>query len=98
MSAIGCIADTVRHWRLMNRSRMTHKRHWPCTAARVLMPISAPIKVLARADKMPPLKLGGGHATSPVHHAHRRRGYMAARGTGAAARADAAHRRADGVR
>jgi hypothetical protein len=24
----------------------THKRHWLCTAAMVLMPVSAPIKVL----------------------------------------------------
>jgi hypothetical protein len=28
------------------RSKMTHQRHWRCTAAMVLMPISAPIKVL----------------------------------------------------
>jgi hypothetical protein len=25
---------------------MTHQRHWLCTAAIVLMPVSAPIKVL----------------------------------------------------
>jgi putative ABC transport system substrate-binding protein len=31
---------------LAARQRMTHKRHWLCTAAIVLVPISAPIKVL----------------------------------------------------
>jgi hypothetical protein len=27
-------------------SLMTHQRHWLCTAAMVLMPVSGPIKVL----------------------------------------------------
>ena len=39
-------ADIVRHWRRMHRSLLTHQRHWLCTAAMVLMPVSTPIKVL----------------------------------------------------
>jgi hypothetical protein len=40
------IADIAGFWREMAWSLMTHKRHWLCTAAMVLMPVSAPIKVL----------------------------------------------------
>src|ERR1019366_8554052 len=47
---------------------MTHKRHWLCTAAMVLIPVLAPIKVLASADRMPSPELGGGHATARVHY------------------------------
>jgi putative ABC transport system substrate-binding protein len=36
---------------------MTHLRHWPCTAATVLMPVSPPIKVLGWADKMLSIEL-----------------------------------------
>jgi putative tryptophan/tyrosine transport system substrate-binding protein len=39
MVAIGGIADIVQHWHEMARSRMTQQRHWPCTAAMVLMPV-----------------------------------------------------------
>ena len=31
----------------IDTQRLTHKRHWLCTAAMVLMPVSAPIKVLS---------------------------------------------------
>src|SRR5450759_1867552 len=65
---------------------MTQLRHWLCTAAIVLMPISTPIKVLVGAAKMPSPKLGVGHETTRVHHTSRRcGGYVAARGACAAA-------------
>jgi hypothetical protein len=32
---------------IVNVSSLTRKRHWPCAAAMVLMPFSAPTKVLA---------------------------------------------------
>jgi hypothetical protein len=44
--AIGVTADIDRRDRSIARSRMTHKRHWLCNAAMVLMSISAPINVL----------------------------------------------------
>jgi hypothetical protein len=37
---------------------LTHKRHWLCTAAIVLMPVSAPIEVLVLAAKMPSPEIG----------------------------------------
>jgi len=40
------IADIRGFWLAMVCPLMTHKRHWLCTAAIVLMPVSAPIKVL----------------------------------------------------
>jgi 2-dehydro-3-deoxy-L-rhamnonate dehydrogenase (NAD+) len=46
LSAIGVTADIGRNWRRMDRSRMTRSGQWLCTAARALMPVSAPIKVL----------------------------------------------------
>src|SRR5258707_14722029 len=30
-------------WKRVDLTKMTHKRHWMCTAAMVLLPISAPI-------------------------------------------------------
>ena len=39
-------ADKARFWPVMVCPLMTQKRHWLCTAAMVLMPVSAPIKVL----------------------------------------------------
>jgi hypothetical protein len=39
-------ADNGGFWPVMVCPLMTHKRHWLCTAAMVLMPVSAPIKVL----------------------------------------------------
>jgi hypothetical protein len=39
-------ADKVGLWPRMTCPLMTHQRHWLCTAAIVLMPVSAPIKVL----------------------------------------------------
>jgi hypothetical protein len=46
MSAFGGKAGIDRHGSRMARSLMTQLRHWVCTAAIVLMPVSAPIKVL----------------------------------------------------
>jgi hypothetical protein len=46
LSAIGTTADKGGFWREMVCPLMTHKRHWLCTAAMVLIPVSAPIKVL----------------------------------------------------
>jgi uncharacterized protein YjiS (DUF1127 family) len=37
---IGCVSSETA------RSRMTHQRHWLCTAAMVLIPVSASIEVL----------------------------------------------------
>jgi hypothetical protein len=31
---------------IANVTRLTHQRHWVCTAALALMPVSAPTKVL----------------------------------------------------
>jgi len=39
-------ADKAGFWREMVCPLLTHKRHWLCTAAMVLMLVSAPIKVL----------------------------------------------------
>jgi hypothetical protein len=44
--AFGGTPDIGGFWSATDRSRMTQVRHWPCTAAIVLMPVSAPIKVL----------------------------------------------------
>jgi hypothetical protein len=44
--AIGGIADKVGLWRALDMTRLTQSEHWLCTAAMVLMPVSAPIKVL----------------------------------------------------
>jgi hypothetical protein len=38
-------ADNGGFWPAMVCPLMTHKRHWLCTAAMVLMPVSAPFKV-----------------------------------------------------
>jgi hypothetical protein len=38
---------------------LTQQRHWLCTAAMVLMPVSAPIEVLVWASKVPSPELGG---------------------------------------
>src|ERR1035437_7954508 len=46
LSAIGLTTDKGLHWAPMARQRLTQLRHWLCTAAMVLMPVSAPIKVL----------------------------------------------------
>ena len=46
LSPIGATTDKARHRASAARPRLTHKRHWLCTAAIGLMPISAPIKVL----------------------------------------------------
>ena len=46
LSAIGVTADKVGFWPEPVCPLMTQQRHWQCTAAMVLMPISAPIKVL----------------------------------------------------
>src|SRR5271166_943544 len=56
---------------LTGRPVLTPKRHWPCAAAIVLMPFSAPAKVLAWADRMPFPELGGGNATARVHQGTR---------------------------
>jgi hypothetical protein len=45
MSAVGRTADIICSQRVFRL--LTHQRHWLCTAAMVLMPVSAPIKVLA---------------------------------------------------
>ena len=50
---------------------MTQLRHWLCTAALVLMPVSAPRKALVCADTMLPTELGIGHEAARVHHAYR---------------------------
>jgi hypothetical protein len=47
LSPIGPTTDKRLHWGWISRQRLTHKRHWLCAAAMVLMPVSAPIKVLA---------------------------------------------------
>src|ERR1019366_775259 len=41
MVAIGCIADKVGLWRALDMTRLTHKRHWLCTAAMFSMSVSA---------------------------------------------------------
>src|SRR5450759_1476135 len=41
----------------MARSLMTRLRHWQCTAAMVLMPVSGPIKALGWSETMPVLSL-----------------------------------------
>jgi hypothetical protein len=52
LSAFGPSTKSLRSCRPLQRaiaqrfSAMTHQRHWLCTAAMVLMPVSAPIKVL----------------------------------------------------
>src|SRR5450755_1775617 len=72
---------------------MTHKRHWLCTAAMVLMPVLAPIKVPTWPDTMPSPEFGGEYATARVHHTDWRHGYdVAARGARAAAGSYAPHR------
>jgi hypothetical protein len=77
---------------------MTHKRHWLCTAAMVLMPGLSPYQStrLSRYNATP--ELGCSNAATRVHHASRRRGGVAARGARAAGRAGAADRRADSSR
>jgi hypothetical protein len=47
LSAFGPKRTKVGFWPAMVCPLMTHKRHWLCTAAMVLMSVSAPIKVLA---------------------------------------------------
>src|SRR5450759_2864113 len=44
--AIGCIADKTGFWPEPVCPLLTHQRHWACTAAMFLMPVSAPIEVL----------------------------------------------------
>jgi len=39
-------------WKCLTRNGRLEKRHWLCTAAKVLMTVSAPIKVLVWADTM----------------------------------------------
>src|ERR1035437_4185842 len=74
MSVIGGIADIRGFWLAMVCPLMTQLRHWLCTAAMFLMPVSAPIKVLVGAAKMPSPKLGVRHEAARVHHALRRCG------------------------
>jgi hypothetical protein len=46
LSAIGVTADKRGFWPVMVCPLLTHQRRWLCNAAMVLMPVSAPIKVL----------------------------------------------------
>src|ERR1700690_1828473 len=46
MTAPDQCCSNVRKFLPRRRPHMTHKRHWLCTAAIVLMPVSAPIKIL----------------------------------------------------
>jgi hypothetical protein len=46
LSAIGATADNGGFWLAIVCPLLTHKRHWPCAAAMVLMPVLASIKVL----------------------------------------------------
>src|SRR5450759_3972857 len=76
---------------------MTQQRHWLCTAAMVLMPISAPIKVLVQADTILSPELGSGYAATRVHHATRRRGGgVAGRGACATGGGRSSHCRING--
>jgi hypothetical protein len=45
-SPIGLTTDNELRERRIGAQRMTQKQHWLCTAAMVLMPVSAPIKAL----------------------------------------------------
>src|SRR5580700_2447527 len=72
--------------RTVKSALMTHLRHWLCTAATVLLPVSAPIKVLAWAYTMLPSELEGGHAAAGISGCYERRSCnVAARGARAAA-------------
>ena len=51
-------ADNGRFWPATVCPLLTQQRHRLCTAAMVLMPVSAPIKVLVCAAKMPSPDLG----------------------------------------
>jgi hypothetical protein len=46
LSPIGLTTDKRLRWGWISWQRLTHERHWLCTAAMGLMPVSAPIKVL----------------------------------------------------
>src|SRR5712691_6531710 len=81
-SAFGALQKRVGVQLLPPLTRMTHLRHWLCTAPIV----SVPIKVPVSADAMLSSELGNRYAATRVHHVGRRhRGGLAACGARAAA-------------
>src|ERR1035437_9363648 len=74
---------------------MTQLRHWLCTAAMVLMPVTASIKVLVLGVRMLRPELRGEHAAAGFSRCFGWRGGVAPCGAGAAGRPDAADRRSN---
>src|SRR5262249_28728196 len=64
LSAFGAKRTSAVVWLRLPWSRMTHLRHWLCTAPIV----SVPIKVPVSADAMLSSELGNRYAAMQVHH------------------------------
>jgi hypothetical protein len=65
--AIGAKRTCRERRKRVDMTKMTHLRHWLCTAAMVLMPGLSSIKVLVSADTMLSPDLRRGYAATRTH-------------------------------
>src|SRR5476649_2240265 len=63
-AAIGATADNIGYQPATVCPLMTQSGHWLCTAAKALMPVSAPSTALVCADTILSPELGSGYATA----------------------------------